>query len=462
MSELNSISLSELCRLRDEGVVRDEEILDSFESRYRQHEPRLHAFVHRYRSGSAEGGILRSIPYATKANLAVRGQPQDCASRLLRGYRAPYDATVTRRLREAGAVVVGSTNMDEFGMGSTTEYSCYGPTRHPLDPERSPGGSSGGAAAAVATGMVAFALGTDTGGSVRQPAAHCGVFGLRPTWGRISRWGLTAFASSMDQVGILTRRAEDLPVVLGLLTGRDAFDATTHQVPTREVGRGDLRGLRVAFDPAGLGFAEAEVAVAFEGFVADLRSAGAEVRELSLPASTAALECYLLLSSVEAASNLARFDGTVYGRRRGGDHYEEMVRRTRSAGFGEEVKRRILRGTLVLAAGESGAELGRARRLRARIRREQIDALRGHDALLMPTTPAGPPRIGAPRGESKQTTDPDRFTAPASLAGLPALAAPAGRARNGLPWSVQWVGAPDADETLIAIAMACEAEGLGR
>jgi aspartyl-tRNA(Asn)/glutamyl-tRNA(Gln) amidotransferase subunit A len=453
--ELTAMGVAELCRRRDAGEFGSEEILAAHRFRIETVDAELHAVAHHFREEGPAEGPLRGIPYLTKANIAVRGRPHDCGSRILAGYVAPFDATVTARLHQSGCSLVGSTNMDEFGMGSSTEHSCQGPTHNPADRSRTPGGSSGGSAAAVAAGMVPFALGTDTGGSVRQPAAHCGVYGLRPTWGRVSRYGLTTFASSMDQVGILARAAEDLPLIFSVIAGVDPRDATTRapELTSRIARR--FTAPRLAVDPSTLEIVDDEVGGAFEAFVRDLESAGVRIDSVSLPSCRVALECYLVLSSAEAASNLARFDGTLFGDRvTPAQSYEEMVRMSRSQGFGAEVKRRILSGVFASSAGEGAIHAERARALRRQIRLEHVEVLRECDALLLPTTPTAAPRLGEYEDDPCGAYEGDRLTTPASLAGLPAVAMPISRGPRGLPLSAQLVGRPDQDEALLDLAIA--------
>jgi aspartyl-tRNA(Asn)/glutamyl-tRNA(Gln) amidotransferase subunit A len=410
--------------------------------------------VHSYLEAGEAGGPLQELRYATKANIAVRGRVHDCCSRLLEGYISPYDATVTARLRAAGATLVGATNMDEFAMGSSTWHSVHGPTRHPLDGDRSVGGSSGGSAAVVAAAQVPFALGSDTGGSVRQPAACCGVYGLRPTWGRVSRHGLTAFASSMDQIGVLARELEVLERVFAVIEGVDPHDSTTHahRAGGRRARR-DGRG-RLAVDRTLLDFVDDAVRQRFEEGLDRLRSAGIEVSRVELASNARALESYHVLSSVEAASNLARFDGSLYGRREGGEDYPTSVRATRSAGFGLEVKRRILMGVFGATDVEGRAQQLRARALRWRIREDYLRVLQDCDAVLSPTLPTGVPPARRPEGSATAELQRDRLTAPASLAGLPALVLPV-PGPGPIADSWQLVGAVDAEEHLFELARVC-------
>ncbi|HUH11646.1 MAG TPA: Asp-tRNA(Asn)/Glu-tRNA(Gln) amidotransferase subunit GatA [Longimicrobiales bacterium] len=387
------------------------------------------------RQGSA--GPLAGVPVAVKDNLCTRALPTTCGSRILDGFQAPYAATVVRRLEEAGALVVGKTNLDEFAMGSSTEHSAWGPTRNPWDPTRVPGGSSGGSAAAVAAGIVPLALGSDTGGSVRQPAALCGVVGIKPTWGRLSRYGLVAYASSLDQVGTFGARVADAARLLEALCGPDPLDATASPRPAPalapELERG-LEGLTVGvpreYFPAELdGAVEARCRHALER----MRDAGATLRDVSLPHTAFAIPAYYVIAPAEASSNLARYDGVRYGRRAGEQSALEVYEETRRAGFGAEVKRRIMLGTFALSAGYHDRYYGRAQAVRRRIAAELAAVFAGGvDVLFTPTAPGPAFHLG------ERTEDPyrmylaDVFTVTANLAGIPALSLPVGRV-EGLP-----------------------------
>jgi len=318
----------------------------------------VNAFIHvsAGEAGAAAPGLLEGVPIAVKDNICTAGSPTTCGSRIMSGYRSPYAATAVRRLTEAGCLVVGKTNMDEFAMGSSTENSAFGPVRNPLDRDRVPGGSSGGSAAAVAAGVVPIALGSSTGGSVRQPAALCGVVGVKPTYGRVSRYGLVAFASSLDQIGVLSRTVGDAACALEIMSGADPYDATSVDRPPPSASAlddvslaGRVIGLpREYFGP---GMDEC-VRAACERTIEQMRDAGAEIREISLPTSPQAIPCYYVLAPAEASSNLARFDGVRYGFRAPGAHdLDDLYSRTRGDGFGPEVKRRIMIGTYVLSAG---------------------------------------------------------------------------------------------------------------
>lgn len=384
----------------------------------------------------ADGGPLCGVPIAVKDNLATLDLFTTCASRLLEGYRSPFEATVVRRLRDAGGVVIGKTNMDEFGMGSSTENSAFGPTLNPHDRRRVPGGSSGGSAAAVAAGYVPMALGSDTGGSVRQPAAFCGVVGIKPTYGRVSRYGLVAFASSLDHVGTFGRTVDDAARLLAIVSGYDPRDAMSQDRPPldpREFeGRappGDLAGLTVGVPLEYLpDHMDAPVRERMEVALDHFRAAGATVREVSLPATELAVPCYYVLATAEASSNLARFDGVRFGRRVSAESVPGMYEATRGQGLGLEVKRRIMLGTFALSAGYSDAYYGAAQRVRAAIRAEfRRTFSAGVDLLFTPTTPSPAFQIGEKIDDPLEMYREDVFTTPASLAGVPAMTVPIGR-----------------------------------
>ncbi len=419
---------------------------------------------------------LLGVPITLKDVICTRGQPTTAASRILAGFRPPYDATVTIRLREAGAVVVGKTNCDEFAMGSSTEHSAYGPSRNPWDPNRTPGGSSGGAAATVAAGLAPVAIGSDTGGSIRQPAAFCGVVGLKPTYGRVSRYGLLAFASSLDQIGPLTRTVGDAALVLGVLAGRDSRDATSVDAPVDDYTAaltGEASGLRVGVPRSLLERGDAgidgEVLTAYRQALDALQGAGVVLVDVELPHAEYAVPVYYLVAPAEASSNLARYDGVRYGARAtaaengdgGSSSIAEMYDRTRDAGFGAEVKRRIMLGTYALSAGYYDAYYRRAQRVRSLIRRDYDAAFdtrggTGVDVVAMPTTPSPAFRLGEHLQDPLAMYLGDVFTVSANLTGLPALSVPTGFTAGGLPTGLQLVGRAFDEGTLLRLGHAYE------
>jgi aspartyl-tRNA(Asn)/glutamyl-tRNA(Gln) amidotransferase subunit A len=444
-----------------------EEVVRAHLDRIASAEPRVDAFVlvsadraleraRRLDAGHAAGEPVRplaGVPLAVKDVLHVEGLPTTCGSRVLEGYLPPFEATAVGRLEAQGAIVMGKTNMDEFAMGSSTENSAWKTTRNPWDPSRVPGGSSGGSAAAVAARMVAIALGTDTGGSIRQPAALCGVVGLKPTWGRVSRYGLVAFASSLDQVGPFARTVEDAALVSSALFGHDPHDATSASAPVpdfTEALAGEARGLRVgvpwSFLEEGV---EAETMARFRESIAALESAGATIVDASLPHLPHAIATYYLVATAEASSNLARYDGVRYGLRAPGTHdLKDLYGETRDLGFGAEVKRRIVLGTFALSSGYYDAYYLRAQKVRTLIRRDFETALEACDVIATPTTPSAAFRIGEKTGDPLQMYLADIFTVPANLAGLPGLSLPCGLA-GGLPVGLQLLGRSFDEETLL-------------
>jgi aspartyl-tRNA(Asn)/glutamyl-tRNA(Gln) amidotransferase subunit A len=401
------------------------------------------------------------VPVGIKDNMAVAGYPATCASRILEGFAPGYDATAVARLKAAGAIVAGKTNLDEFAMGSSTENSAFQETRNPWDLSRVPGGSSGGSAAAVASREVPVALGSDTGGSVRQPAALCGVVGFKPTYGRISRFGLVAFASSLDQIGPVATSVEDAARVYAAIAGSDPRDSTTADHPTGDpvaaLSRG-AKGLRVgilreAMDEG----ASASVMANFREAVSALASAGAIVTDVSVPRAPYAIPIYYVVANAEASSNLARYDGIRYGPREEAATLEAFYSLQRTRGFGAEVKRRILLGTFVLSAGFAEAFYRRAARARALLRADFAEAFRSVDAIACPTVPGPAFRIGEKRDDPLAMYLSDIFTTPASLAGVPAISVPSGF-DSGLPLGLQLMSAPWQEETLLALSAAYERE----
>ena len=404
---------------------------------------------------------LAGVPLAVKDNIWIAGRQVTCASRILAGFRPPGDSTVAARLRDAGAVFIGRANMDEFAMGSSTENSSSHVTRNPWDLDRIPGGSSGGSAAAVAARFVPGGFGSDTGGSIRQPAACCGVVGFKPTYGRVSRYGLVAFASSLDQIGPLTRSVGDAARLYRVIAGFDPMDSTTSRRapgdPEAALERG-VRGLRVGFlREAQVEGLDPEVASNLEETRRLFRDAGAQVTDVSVPRCSVAIAIYYVLASAEASSNLARFDGVRYGPRASDRSLLDLYVDSRTAGFGAEVKRRILLGTFALASGYYEAYYGRAIRTRDLLRADFDRAFAEADVIVCPSIPAPAFRIG------EKTEDPltmylsDVFTVPASLAGLPAISVPSGLTRGGLPLGIQVLGPAFGEEAVFAAARTLEA-----
>jgi aspartyl-tRNA(Asn)/glutamyl-tRNA(Gln) amidotransferase subunit A len=414
-----------------------------------------------YGTGKTDMPLL-GTPVVVKDNISTFGTPTTCGSRILRDYIAPYEATAITRLRDRGAVIIGKTNMDEFAMGSSTEYSSYGPTRNPHDPSRAPGGSSGGSAAAVAAGLVPVALGSETGGSVRQPAAFCGVIGVKPTYGRVSRFGLVAFGSSLDQIGVFANTVKDAAVATYAISGRDPYDATSADVPVPTYAASDLTsstplagitvGRPTEYFPASL---DSGVRTRCDVVLDTLKRLGATIKDVSLPHTELAIPVYYIIAPAEASSNLARFDGVRYGPRWPGADVQAMYENTRSEGFGVEVRRRILLGTYVLSHGYYDAYYKKAQSVRTLIANDFRHVFAsGVDVLFTPTTPTPAFKLGA-------VTDPyemylsDIFTVTANLAGIPAMSQPIGRV-NGLPVGGQLIANHFAEPTMFRVAAALE------
>jgi aspartyl-tRNA(Asn)/glutamyl-tRNA(Gln) amidotransferase subunit A len=462
----DSPTIAEAGRQLRSGELTAVDLLASVLDRAHRTEAQLHAYLTIDREGAgraaaradaelADGldhGPLHGIPVALKDNMCTRGVETTASSQILSGYHPPYDATVVSKLREGGAVIVGKTNLDEFAMGSSTENSAYGPSYNPWDISRVPGGSSGGSAAAVAAGSALGALGSDTGGSIRQPASLTGLVGLKPTYGTVSRYGLIAFASSLDQIGPLTRTVEDAVMVLETVWGHDPLDSTSHPGPypdlTEGLGRG-VEGLRIGVveELSGEGY-EPAVERSVAEMVESLSDAGAKIIAVSLPTFDIALSAYYLIAPAEASANLARFDGIRYGHRAGGATVEALMARTRAEGFGPEVTRRVLLGTYALSAGYYEAFYGQAQKVRAAIQEDFGRAYQRVDVLVSPTSPT----VAFPVGD--RVDDPlamylsDICTIPSNLAGHPAISVPVGLDDAGLPIGFQ-VMAPALGETVM-------------
>ncbi|HEY5403302.1 MAG TPA: Asp-tRNA(Asn)/Glu-tRNA(Gln) amidotransferase subunit GatA [Pyrinomonadaceae bacterium] len=409
----------------------------------------------------AEGasGPLAGMPIAIKDNLCVVGMQTSCGSRILGNYHPPYNATVIQRLIDAGAIIIGKTNCDEFAMGSSNENSAFGPVKNPWDTTRVSGGSSGGSAAAVAAGIVPAALGSDTGGSVRQPASLCGVLGLKVTYGRNSRYGLVAFASSLDQVGIFARETNDVARVLGVIAGRDSHDATTADVPVpnySELLTGDLKGLRLGFPAALFGKGlDDEVAKSVKDVVDAYRDLGVEIVDVELPHAGYAIAVYYIIATAEASSNLARFDGVRYGfRAEEAPELRQMYRKSREEGFGPEVKRRIMLGTYVLSAGYYDAYYRKAQQVRTLIKNDFLNAFKSCDAIITPTAPTPAFSIGEKVDDPLAMYLNDIYTVTANLAGIPGLSVPCGLSSNRLPIGFQLLGPYWSEPTLLNMAHA--------
>ncbi|KXK02176.1 MAG: aspartyl/glutamyl-tRNA amidotransferase subunit A [Acidobacteria bacterium OLB17] len=410
---------------------------------------------------SSDNAPLKGVAIAIKDNICVKGMQATCGSRILSNYKAHYDATAVERLKAAGAVVVGKTNMDEFAMGSSNESSAFGTVKNPWDTERVPGGSSGGSAAAVASGVVRAALGSETGGSVRQPASFCGIAGLKPTYGRISRYGLVAFASSLDNIGIFGQNVRDIAGVLGVIAGRDPMDSTSADVEVPDYTAeltGDINGKRIGIvrDLIGEGL-DPDVKATVEQAIENLEKLGAVPVDITLPHAAYGIAVYYIIATAEASSNLARFDGVRYGfRAEEAAGLREMYMRTRDEGFGAEVKRRILLGTYVLSSGYYDAYYAKAQKVRALIKSDYSEAFKSCDAILTATSPTTAFKIGERLDDPLAMYLSDIFTVSANLAGVPAVSVPCGLSSDGLPIGLQLVGNFWGEAEILRIASAYE------
>jgi aspartyl-tRNA(Asn)/glutamyl-tRNA(Gln) amidotransferase subunit A len=449
------LTAEEAKRRLDAREISGAELFAAYRAAIGERDEELHCYLHVCEDPGGDG-----IPIALKDVIGTKGIPTTAGSRILLGYLPVYDATVVERVKAHGLRILGKTNTDEFAMGSSTENSAFGPSKNPWDPLRVPGGSGGGSAAAVTAGLAPWALGSDTGGSVKQPSALCGNVGLRPTYGTVSRYGIVAFASSLDQVGPVARTVRDCAYLYSLIAGRDENDTTTVELPqpVQLPEREDLRGLRIGV-PKELNEAEGiepGVSAAVREAIAKLEELGAEVGECSLPLSVEyGLACYYLIAPAEASSNLARYDGVRYGYRADADERLEMYERTRDEGFGDEPKRRIMLGTYALSAGYYDAYYGQAQKVRTVIKREHDALFETFDALVSPTSPT----VAFPLGV--RTADPlamylsDLLTIPSCMAGLPGLNVPCGLS-EGLPVGLQLVGPQFGENTLFRIGHALE------
>ena len=471
-----SISLESISSLRQQLLNKDilpSDIIDTLATSIDQNNAAVGAYLsYDIERAKAEADLadlslpLGGIPIAIKDNINVKGQPCTCGSKFLDGaYQSPYDATVIQKLRSAGAIPVGRLNMDEFAMGSTTESSALGKTTNPHDSTRTPGGSSGGSAAAVGAKMAIAALGSDTGGSIRQPASHCGVVGLKPTYGRVSRYGLVAFASSLDQIGPVTHNVEDAAYILNAISGHDSADSTSQQqdIPDFTQGLNDgVAGMKLGIPKEYFGEGiDPKVREKIELAIKALEAAGAEIVDISLPHTAYAVAAYYIIAPAEASSNLSRFDGIRYGNRvEKPSDILDLYKRSREGGFGPEVKRRIILGTYVLSSGYYDAYYNRAQKVRRLIRKDFEEAYKKVDAIISPVTPSPAPLLGADKDNPLQQYLADIYTISANLAGIPGISVPCGTITSDtgtdLPVGLQILGAHMEEEKLLRIAAAAE------
>ncbi len=462
MSEA-SLTLKEAVTLaRKEGA---DKIIDSLSKRVREVDGKINAYIQfdpaRIEKAKTKGP-LEGVPVSIKDNICTRGWETTCASKILKGHVPPYDATVIAKLRQAGAAIFGKLNMDEFAFGSSTETSTYGPTRNPWDLERVPGGSSGGSAASVAADEAFAALGSDTGGSIRLPAAFCGIVGLKPTYGRVSRYGLIAFGSSFDQIGPLTKTVEDSALIMNVIAGHDERDSTSANLPVPDYTKAlkrDAKGLKIGLPKEyfvkGM---DSEVEQAVRDAAKVYQKLGAEIKEVTLPHTAHSVAVYYIVAVAEASSNLGRYDGVQYGFRAKNGNLRDLYFETRDQGFGEEAKRRILLGTFVLSAGYYEAYYRKGQKVRTLIREDFDRAFKEVDLLLTPVSPTPPFKLGEKMKDPLTMYLSDIFTIAANLAGVPAMALPCGFTKAGLPVGMQLMAKPFAEETIFHAAHAYEQE----
>ncbi len=469
MTMVHSLTINQLIEKLRGGELTSRQIMEACLNRIDSVDGKLNAFISydvedalaqadiadKARSEGQEGPLL-GVPVAIKDVIAVRNHPLNCASKILGNYQSPYDATVIKKLREAGAIIFGRVNMDEFAMGSSTENSAFGPSRNPWDIDYTPGGSSGGSAVAVSADECIASLGSDTGGSIRQPAALCGCVGLKPSYGRVSRYGLVAFASSLDQIGSFTKDIKDAAIMLQVIAGSDDKDSTSVPEPVPDYTAalsGELKGMRIGlpreYQVDGL---DTEVKAATESAVTKLEELGAEVKEISLPHTEYAIATYYIIATAEASANLARFEGVRYGARINGEDPEEMNCKTRGAGFGDEVKRRIILGTYVLSSGYYDAYYLRAQKVRTLIRQDFLEAFEHVDLIATPTTPTPAFKIGEKAKDPLEMYLSDIFTISCNLAGLCGVSLPCGFSEKGLPIGLQLLGRPFGESDLLRAA----------
>jgi aspartyl-tRNA(Asn)/glutamyl-tRNA(Gln) amidotransferase subunit A len=473
---LHKLTLHELQDRFTKGDVTAQDIVRAYSLRINQVEPKIKAYVTLAKDsamvqaealdtqlkGWRKTVPLMGMPIAVKDNICTEGVPTTCSSRMLATFVPPYSATVVSRLRARGYLLLGKTNLDEFAMGSSTENSAFGPSRNPWNPAYVPGGSSGGSAAAVAADECAAALGSDTGGSIRQPAALCGVVGLKPTYGRVSRYGLVAFASSLDQIGPITKDVTDAAILMNAIAGHDPSDSTSANVPVpdymKALKKQDVKKLRIGLPKEY--FAEGlhpEVDQAVRQAVAVLQELGGDIKEISLPTTGAAVAAYYLIATAEASSNLARYDGVKYGlRAKQSKDLLDMYMKTRQEGFGPEVKRRIMLGTYALSAGYYDAYYGKAQAVRTLIRRDFETAFKEVDLMATPVTPTPAFKLGEKIQDPLEMYLSDIYTISVNLAGIPAISVPCGFSKGGLPIGLQLIGRPFEEDIVLRGAHAYE------
>jgi len=466
--KLYKCSLTELKNMIEEKRVKLQDIHESISYRTAHTDPIIKAYVNKNETynideldqNNYKDTYLKGLPIAIKDNISIEEIKTTCSSKMLEEYVPPYNATVVEKIKEAGGIITGKTNMDEYAMGSSTENSAFFPTVNPWGKNRVPGGSSGGSAAAVAAGMVPVSLGSDTGGSIRQPASFCGVVGLKPTYGAVSRYGLVAFASSLDQIGPLARNVEDIALMMNVITGRDEKDSTcvNRDYPDfTEYLKNDVKDMKIGIPDQYFDIEfDQEVRESVLNAVEKLKKAGAKIERVSLTGAEYALAAYYIIATAEASSNLARYDGVRYGlRAEGADNLKKMFTETRQQGFGEEVKRRIMLGTYVLSSGYYDDFYLKAQKVRTLIKNDFDQLFTDYDLILSPTTPTTAFKIGEKRDPLKMYAA-DIFTVPVNIAGIPAISVPCGFDQKGLPIGLQLMGAHFKEEKLIQAAFSLE------
>lgn len=463
--DLNTLTICGLRAKLDAGEVSCKDIVSDVVSCAEKEKDRLNTYIEfdgkKLRQIDSAKGILKDIPVAIKDNLCIKGELCTCASHILDGFVPPYSATVIERLLNNGAILLPRANMDEFAMGSSTENSYYGVSKNPYDTDRVVGGSSGGSCAAVASNQAIAALGSDTGGSIRQPAAFCGVVGMKPTYGRVSRYGLVAFASSLDQIGPITKDVTDNAILLGVISGHDPKDSTSADIPVPDYTKSltkDIKGLKIGIPKEYfIEGVDPEINDSVRKGIKELSAMGAEVVDISLPHSDYSTAAYYIIATAEASSNLARFDGVQYGLRdKSVNSLYDMYTHTRAKGFGDEVKRRIFLGTYVLSAGYYDAYYLKALKVRTLILNDFIEAFKKVDVIITPTTPTPAFKIGEKMDDPLQMYLSDIFTISVNLAGLPAISVPCGFTKNKLPMGMQIIGKHFDEETILKTAYAYE------
>ncbi len=468
MKEIFYCSIKELRKLLESKKITPTELIEIFKNRIENLDSKIKSFVRTNferafkEAQTKKEGKLAYIPFAVKDNICIKGEEITCCSKILKGFISPYDATVIERLKNEGAIIIGITNMDEFAFGSSTENSCYFPTHNPFDLERVPGGSSGGSAASVSAGFVPFALGSDTGGSIRQPASFCGVIGFKPTYGRVSRYGLIAFGSSLDQIGPITRTVQDCALILSIISGKDSKDSTSVEIEVPDFEEGlekEIKGLKIGLPKEYFvaGIQEEVKEKVLEG-VKILEKLGVSVKEISLPHTKYAIPAYYIVAPSEASSNLSRFDGVQYGLRKESADLAEMYEVTRADGFGLEAKRRILLGTFCLSSGFYEAYYLKGLKTRTLIKRDFESAFKEVSLIVTPTSPTPAFKIGEKIKDPLSMYLSDVFTVPVNLAGLPAISVPCGLSKENLPIGMQIIGPAFREDLILRLAFWFERE----